>query len=158
MKYFKHLDIEIIYYDSKVKDGKVTATASGRTDGLTLSKSGDSPEIENHVENSPIYTIKEFEISGIGNGDNTAATVKQNDSKKENKEGIKKEENNSTIPIIYTNNLNFLPFKLTGPLCPPTLHTPIPSAMFICKLYIPSWVAFSSCITIHSKPYNVSLL
>lgn len=94
------LDIEIIYYDSKVKDGKVTATASGRADGLTLSKSGDSPEIENPVENSPIYTIKEFEISGIGNGGNTAATVKQNDSKEENKEGIKKEENNSTIPIV----------------------------------------------------------
>ena len=43
-----------------------TVTFTGRADGLTLSKSGDSPEIENPVENSPIYTIKEFEISGIG--------------------------------------------------------------------------------------------
>lgn len=73
------ITLEITYSDSAVKDGVVAATASGRIWGTAVSKNADNPEKSTPLENSPLFSIKKFEISGIGKEvQNSTTPVEQN--------------------------------------------------------------------------------
>ena len=70
----------------------IRSNEAGRADGLVISKNSDNPEKEQQIDDAPIFTIKEFEITGISDNKEPVAATNQKDNKKENNKDIKEEK------------------------------------------------------------------